>query len=322
MNVRKPADYGVMFTVLNTLMAANLPQMELYCEIGRLVSGRLEKGAAVAAAEYLSGTYPAASGFSPRNVRRMREFYRTYESNLTVMAEAMTIGWTQNVVIMEAELTVQERAWYIRATSQLKWSKLELQRKIAANAHMEISLDITDAVCYTEEKVVTEETSGYVAAQDSQCYGAGNSGSADGFPAVFCLLCPQFLHRAIYFQPLLVRGRCRRTVEVADGSSVSGCGGLRQTLFQESGTGQPGVVSGSRQLPLQWGRLRCPLQGGNVRLSEKMRYGRATPGRVNAVQGSETDGWLRHRWPQGSRYSNGQSANVDLRYSPQLRVCS
>ena len=53
MNVRKPVDYSAMFAVLDTLMAANLPQMELYCGIGRLVSGRPEKGAAVAAAEYL-----------------------------------------------------------------------------------------------------------------------------------------------------------------------------------------------------------------------------------------------------------------------------
>ena len=42
-----------MFTTLDTLMAVQLPQMELYCEIGRVVSGRSEKGAAVAASEYL-----------------------------------------------------------------------------------------------------------------------------------------------------------------------------------------------------------------------------------------------------------------------------
>ena len=30
MNVRKPVDYSAMFAVLDTLMAANLPQMELY----------------------------------------------------------------------------------------------------------------------------------------------------------------------------------------------------------------------------------------------------------------------------------------------------
>ena len=50
MNVRKPVDYSAMFAALDTLMTADLPQMELYCEIGRLVSGRPEKGAAVAAA--------------------------------------------------------------------------------------------------------------------------------------------------------------------------------------------------------------------------------------------------------------------------------
>ena len=69
MNIRKPTDYTAMFAALDALMAAQLSQMELYCEIGRVVSGRVEKGAAVAASEYLQATYPAAEGFSPRNVR-------------------------------------------------------------------------------------------------------------------------------------------------------------------------------------------------------------------------------------------------------------
>ncbi len=53
MNVRKPVDYSALFAALDALMAVSLPQMELYCEIGRLVSARPEKGAA----EYLSKTY-------------------------------------------------------------------------------------------------------------------------------------------------------------------------------------------------------------------------------------------------------------------------
>ena len=104
-----------MFAALDTLMAANLPQMELYCEIGWLVSGRPEKGTAVAAAEYLCAAHPDVSSCSPRNLRRMWEFYRTYETAPAILAESMTIGWTQNVVILEAELTPQERAWYIKA---------------------------------------------------------------------------------------------------------------------------------------------------------------------------------------------------------------
>ena len=78
MNIRKPADYSVLFSELDKLIAAQLPQMELYREIGRVVSSRAEKGAAVAASEHLQVTYPAAEGFSPRNLRRMRDFYRMY----------------------------------------------------------------------------------------------------------------------------------------------------------------------------------------------------------------------------------------------------
>ena len=101
MNIRKPADYVTMFTTLDTLMAAQLPQMELYCEIGRLVSGRVEKGAAVAASEYLQAAYPAAEGFSPRNLRRMRAFYAAYEKTPEIMRLAIHLGWTRNVAILE-----------------------------------------------------------------------------------------------------------------------------------------------------------------------------------------------------------------------------
>ena len=151
MNVRKPTDYSAMFAALDELMAANLPQMELYRGIGRIVSGRPEKGAAVTAAEYLQGAYPDATGFSPRSLRRMRDFYRTYKSTPEVMAEAMTIGWTQNVVIMEAKLTLQEKAWYIRAIWQFGWSKLELAKQIATAAHLQMTLDLPGEVCYTEK---------------------------------------------------------------------------------------------------------------------------------------------------------------------------
>ena len=157
MNIRKPIDYSAMFTALDTLIAANPPQMELCWEIGKLVNARPEKGAAVAAAEYLSKNYPDISGFSPRNLRRIREFYRTYENTPEILAEAMTIGWTQNVVILEAGLTLPEQAWYIRAVHRFGWSKLELHHKIAANAHLEIALDFADEICYTEEQNTSME---------------------------------------------------------------------------------------------------------------------------------------------------------------------
>ena len=110
MNIRKPTDYSAMYAVLDRLMVEELPQVELYFEIGRAVCARTEKGAAVAASEYLQAAYPETIGFSPRNLRRMREFFRIYENVPELRRLAMKISWTQNVVILEAELTMEERA--------------------------------------------------------------------------------------------------------------------------------------------------------------------------------------------------------------------
>ncbi len=156
MNIRKPTDCRALFAALDTLVTAKLPQMELYREIGRLVCGRTEKGAAVAAAEYLHSAYPGIPGVSPRNLRRMRDFYRAYANSPEVLHEAMSIGWTQNVVILEAELTLQDKLWYIRAVRRFGWSKVMLMEEIASAAHLEIALDLEAEVCYTGKNSTTE----------------------------------------------------------------------------------------------------------------------------------------------------------------------
>ena len=95
MNARKKNDYIELYSALDEVVLAGLPEMELYKEIGRLISGRPEKGAAVAAAEYLQAEFPDAAGFSTRNVRRMRDFYRTYEGDIATLSAALSIGWSQ-----------------------------------------------------------------------------------------------------------------------------------------------------------------------------------------------------------------------------------
>ncbi len=64
MNVRKPADYGTIYRKLTAI----LPQMDEMYAIGKAISQRPEKGAAVAAAEFLQANFPDRTGFSPRNV--------------------------------------------------------------------------------------------------------------------------------------------------------------------------------------------------------------------------------------------------------------
>ena len=161
MNVRKNVDYSEMYETLDKLMAKQLLQMELFCEIGKAVCRRTEKGAAVMASEYLNRHYPDTKGFSPRSLRRMRDFYRTYEKHPTLLSRAMKLGWIQNVVIMEADLTIGLREWYMKAVKQLDWSKTELIANIAANVHENIVLVIEEEVCYVEyQEKKTNKTCG------------------------------------------------------------------------------------------------------------------------------------------------------------------
>ena len=158
MNISKPTDYTAMFTALDAAVAAQLPQMELYREIGRLVSGRVEKGAAVAASEYLQAAYPAAEGFSPRNLRRMRAFYAAYEKTPEIMRLTMNLGWTQNVAILEGCGSSEERAWYVRAVLHFGWKKAKLLAAIESQAWLHSSLDAQAVSCYTEEKEAMQES--------------------------------------------------------------------------------------------------------------------------------------------------------------------
>ena len=158
MNIRKPTDYSILFSELDRLMAEQLSQMNLYCEIGRLVSSKAEKGAAVVASEHLRAAYPAADGFSPRNLRRMRAFYAAYEESPEIMRLAMNLGWTQNVAILEGCGSNEERAWYIQAVLRFGWKKAKLLEAIESQTWLYSSLDEQMISCYTEEKEVMQES--------------------------------------------------------------------------------------------------------------------------------------------------------------------
>ena len=152
MNVRKPVDYGTMYRELTVILAQKLSQMDEIYAIGKTISQRPEKGAAVAAAGFLQANFLDRTGFSPRNVRRMRDFYKTYENDQTLLRLAMKIGWTLNVVIMEAELTREIRKWYLEQARERQWSKAVLLEKLASAAHLEKPHDADADTCYTGKK--------------------------------------------------------------------------------------------------------------------------------------------------------------------------
>ena len=147
MNVREPVDYGTMYRELTAIPAQNLSQMEEVYAIGKAISQRSEKGAAVATAEFLQTNFLDRTGFSPRNVRRMRDFYKTYENDQALLRLAMKIGWTLNVVIMEAELTSVQRISCLQRAAAERLSKKKLLEIILNDAFAEKPIDEPDEIC-------------------------------------------------------------------------------------------------------------------------------------------------------------------------------
>ena len=253
MNIRKPADYSVLFSELDKLIAAQLPQMELYREIGRVVSGRAEKGAAVAASEYLQATYPAAEGFSPRNVRRMRMFYAAYEESPEIMQLAMNLGWTRNAAILERCGSNEERAWYIQAVLRFGWKKGKLLEAIESQAWLHSSLDAQAVSCYTGEKEISQE---------SECDDENT----------FCV------SRQYLSQP---HGRVR---DEGLGEESWACFTVSYRVggHQLRGNRQPGLSSGAAQAGGAWNLLRRPRgaaahQSGLRQVRPADRHGQREP---------------------------------------------
>lgn len=253
MNIRKAVDYSTMFATLESVMKADLPQMELYCEIGKAVCAHSEKGAAVAAAEFIKEQYPDMTGFSPRNVRRMRDFWQLYSGTPELLGEALHLNWTQNVVIMEAELPAEERRWYIRQATARNLSKAELLRMIEDSAYLESVLDEKVDVWYNEGNDEISERTQYE--ED-----------------------PVYLSWQYLPQP---HGRVRD-----EGLGKKGGTGIaisyRISGYQSGGDRQPSLSSGTTQAGGSWNLLQRPCgaaarQSGLRRIRSPDRHGPGQP---------------------------------------------
>ncbi|WP_312645626.1 DUF1016 N-terminal domain-containing protein [Hydrogenoanaerobacterium sp.] len=112
----------------------NRALLELYTRIGQCICRQGEKAFIPHLAEMLADRFPSLKGFSLRNLRRMRDFYRTYENNPILMERAQSLGWTQNTVILEYCETDAQRSFYIGLAVERNLSKLALMKAIQEHA--------------------------------------------------------------------------------------------------------------------------------------------------------------------------------------------
>lgn len=122
------------------LKAVNKELIALYWDIGKLIVARQQgdswgKSIVEQLAKDLRTEFPGISGFSPRNIWRMRDFYLTYRDNEKLTPLVAEIGWTHNLLIMEKCKDDLEREFYIRVTRKYGWTKNVLIHQIENQAY-------------------------------------------------------------------------------------------------------------------------------------------------------------------------------------------
>jgi len=147
---------------------SNAELMHLYSFTGRCICAQGEKAFVVYLAEQLVQQFPQLKGFSPRNLRRMRDFYRTYENAPSLMAKALLLGWTQNTVILECCGTDAQRSFYLDLAAEQSLSKLALIKVIETNA-FESAQNMYEP-CASVCEITSRKTVDTVEAADTACW--------------------------------------------------------------------------------------------------------------------------------------------------------
>ena len=117
------------------LKAVNKELISLYWDIGKTIVERQQgetwgKSVVEQLAKDLRREFPEMTGFSARNIWRMRDFYLAYRENEKLTPMVAEIGWTHNINILMKCKDDLEREFYIRMTRKFGWTKRVLIHRI------------------------------------------------------------------------------------------------------------------------------------------------------------------------------------------------
>ena len=133
----------------DALKAVNREMLNLYWDIGKMIVSRQQnvnwgKSVVEQLAKDLQAEFPGISGFSNRNIWRMRDFYLTYHSQEILPPMVAEIGWTHNIVILEKCKDDLEREFYIKMTRKFGWTKNVLVHQIENQTYQKTLLNQTN----------------------------------------------------------------------------------------------------------------------------------------------------------------------------------
>ncbi len=120
-------------------VAVNTELVRLYWHVGEILNRKVQEagwGAKVLErlARDLKLSFPELSGFSPRNLRYMRQFAAAWPEPEIWQEALAKLSWYHHLTLLEKLKTAETRLWYAKATLEHGWSRNVLVHQIVFRA--------------------------------------------------------------------------------------------------------------------------------------------------------------------------------------------
>ena len=127
-NIKK----DILATRNKVLANANKELIYLYFRIGKIISENQKYGSNFinTLSTSLKIDFPDSTGFSPRNLARMRKFYETYGDLSNLPTALAKLPWSFNCLLIDKIPEFNKRIWYAEACIENGWSYIVLDHQI------------------------------------------------------------------------------------------------------------------------------------------------------------------------------------------------
>ena len=130
----------IVDTRIRAAKAVSSELIHLYWSIGRSIAEKQEnegwgKTVVEKLAQDLQQVFQGRSGFSARNLWKMRQFYLEYQSYEKLPQLVAEIPWGHHIELMAKVKEPQEREYYLKSTVEMGWSRNVLLHQIKSDAY-------------------------------------------------------------------------------------------------------------------------------------------------------------------------------------------
>ena len=127
----------ILSTRNKVLSDANKELLFLYFRIGKIISENQKYGNSFIneLSTSLKIDFPDATGFSPRNLARMRKFYETYLDISNLPTALAKLPWSFNCLLIDKVMNYEIRIWYAEQCLKNGWSFVLLSHQIESDLY-------------------------------------------------------------------------------------------------------------------------------------------------------------------------------------------